>query len=91
MYKIETTNRFEKDILLAKKQKRGIAELAHVLNLLEKGEQIPEKYQNHKLKNIKPATWDLHVEPDWVLLYIKDDKNKIIKLVRIGSHSELFK
>ena len=90
MYNITTTTQFERDLLLANKQKRDIKELAYILNLLEDGQKIPEKYHNHKLKNIKPVTWDLHIQPDWVLLYVKDKKSRIIKLIRIGSHADLF-
>ena len=91
MYSIITTSQFEKDILLVKKQKKNIVELANVLSILENGEKLPEKYQNHKLKNIKPETWDCHIQPDCLLLYEIDKKQKQIKLKRIGSHSELFK
>jgi mRNA interferase YafQ len=90
MYNIITTSQFEKDVLLAKKRKKDMAEFAHILTLLENEEKIPKKYQNHKLKNVKPTTWDLHIQPDWILLYFRDDKNKIIKLVRTGSHADLF-
>ena len=34
--------------------------------------------------------WDIHIQPDWILLYTKDEKRKIIKLVRTGTHSDLF-
>ena len=58
MYSIITTSQFEKDMLRAKKQKKNMTELARVLLLLENGEKLPEKYQNHKLKNIKQETWN---------------------------------
>jgi mRNA interferase YafQ len=90
MYSIVTTKQFEKDILLAEGQKRNMTVFADILKLLEEGKTIPEKYKNHKLKGIKPTTWDLHIQPDWILLYIKDDKEKVIKLVRIGSHAHIF-
>ena len=91
MYSIITTSQFEKDMLRAKKQKKNMTELARVLLLLENGEKLPEKDQNHKLKNIKQETWDCHIQPDWLLLYEIDKKQKKIKLKRIGSHTELFK
>ena len=90
MYNVEITKQFEKDILLAVKQKKDMEALAFVLNILENEQKIPKKYQNHKLKNVKPVIWDLHIQPDWLLLYTKDNENQTIKLVRIGSHAELF-
>ena len=76
MYNIITTKQFEKDILQATEQKKDMSAFADVLKLLENGEKIPKKYNNHKLKNMKPTTWDLHIQSDWILLYSKDDKKK---------------
>jgi mRNA interferase YafQ len=90
MYSIVTTTQFEKDILLAKERKKDISEFAFVLNLLENGKKLPNKYKNHKLKNVNPQTWDCHITPDWILLYEIDKKQKIIKLKRTGTHSDLF-
>jgi len=91
MYNIITTTQFEKDIFLALKQGKNMTELDIVLKILENGKKLPQKYQNHKLKNVQPPTWDCHIQPDWILLYLKDKKNKSIRLVRTGSHNELFK
>ena len=62
-----------------------------VIEMLESGEIIPIKYRNHKLKGDLINKWDLHIKPDWVLLYSKDDNKRIIKLVRTGFHADLFK
>ena len=36
--------------------------------------------------------WDLHVKPDLVLIYRKEDEpDPSLILVRLGTHSELFK
>jgi len=32
---------------------------------------------------------DLHIEPDWVLIYTLDDET--VRLERTGTHSDLFK
>ena len=73
------------------KRKVQMSELKTVIKILASGEIIPKKYKNHQLKGNLSNKWDLHIQPDWVLLYTKDDENKIIKLVRTGTHSDLFK
>ena len=71
-------------------QKRGKdqASLRRIIELLVQGKQLPAKYKNHPLSGSKNNEWDCHIEPDWVLIYIKN-KNEL-KLVRTGTHSDLF-
>ncbi len=51
--------------------------------------QVP--YRAHKLKGNYIGHWDIHVQNDIVLIYIIDENNKTIDLVRIGSHARIFK
>jgi len=91
MYKIEYTNQFKKDLELMCKRNVQMSDFKIVIEMLESGEIIPIKYRNHKLKGDLINKWDLHIKPDWVLLYSKDDNKRIIKLVRTGFHADLFK
>ena len=91
MYKIEYTNKFKKDTELLHKRGFPVSEMKTVLRILASGENIPVKYKNHKLKGNLSNKWDLHIKPDWILLYTKDDINKIITLVRTGAHADIFK
>jgi len=50
MFQIEYTNRFKKDLELMQKRNVPMFELKTVIEILESGEKIPEKYKNHKLK-----------------------------------------
>ena len=91
MFEIEYTNSFKKDMKLMQKRKVSMSEIKTVIGILASGEDIPKKYRNHKLKGNLSNKWDLHIQPDWILLYTKDEESKIIKLVRTGTHSDLFK
>jgi mRNA interferase YafQ len=90
MYKIEYTHSFKKDLELMLKRNAPISELKTVIAILTSGEDLPIKYKNHKLKGNLSNKWDLHIQPDWVLFYTKDAISKTIKLVRTGTHSDLF-
>ena len=90
-YSIETTSGFEKDIKLIAKRAWDISLLKEVIELLEAGNTLPPKYKNHKLKGEWIGVWDCHIQPDWVLLYRKDEKAKIIYLIATGTHSDLFR
>ncbi|MCL2326968.1 MAG: type II toxin-antitoxin system YafQ family toxin [Bacteroidetes bacterium] len=52
---------------------------------------MPGRYKNHPLTGDREKKWDLHITPDWVLLYKKDRKKAVIQLARMGTHSDLFK
>lgn len=51
-----------------------------------------EKYRDHELissKNYKNVR-ECHIKPDWLLIYRVECENLILKLLRTGSHSDLF-
>lgn len=89
-YKIETTNKFEKDAVKCIKRGLDIEILQKFILLLEQNQTLPEKYKTHLLKGNFIGHYECHLKPDWLLIWIKDEANKTIKLVRTGTHSDLF-
>lgn len=59
------------------------------MNILSKGEKLPSKYKPHILIGEYSGYMECHVENDMLLIWI-DNKSDLIKLIRLGSHSELF-
>ena len=49
---------------------------------------LEEKYKDHTLKGKYESFRECHIKPDLLLIY--KIENNILKLVDIGSHSELF-
>jgi mRNA interferase YafQ len=88
MNKLLFTNEFKKEIKLAKKRGKDLSKIIRVIQMLEKDENLPEKYRNHKLNGEFKNRWELHIEPDWLLIYKKG--NGEIILERTGSHADLF-
>ena len=79
---------FKKDFKRIIKQGKNILELEAILTILIEGEPVPEKYQDHPLIAEYNGYRELHIKPDWLLVYkIEDDA---LTLARTGSHSELF-
>ena len=65
-----------------------MAKLRHVLQLLIDAEPLPPRLRDHPLKGVWKSYRDLHIEPDWLLIYrIFGDE---LHLARTGSHSDLF-
>ena len=92
-YTIKKTNQFKKDFKLCIKRGLDINEFTKVLTLLQNGSPLPEQYKDHPLqpsKDFKNCR-ELHIEPDWLLVYKYSNENLILYLVRTGSHSDLFR
>ena len=64
-----------------------------IVNLLQNGSTLPEKYQDHPLRPSKEYIncRELHIQPDWLLIYKYSNEMLILYLVRTGSHSDLFR
>lgn len=82
------TSQFKKDIKLQKKRKKDMEKLKNVMQLLIDEKPLPEELKDHALVgNWKPCR-DLHIEPDWVLIYSIDGNEVCFE--RTGTHSDLF-
>ena len=80
------SGQFRRDVKRAEARKGHVG--AQVLLLLLNGETLPERYRDHPLRGNWTGYRDLHIEPDWLLIY-RISGNKL-DLVRRGSHSDLF-
>lgn len=90
MYEIEVTNRFIRDLKLARKRNFDENKLNHIVSLLANGKPLPEKNRDHSLVGDYKGCRECHITSDWLLIYSIEDTLKIITLIRTGSHSDLF-
>lgn len=92
MLKIEYQGQFKKDFKLAVKRGCNIAELQRVITLLANEQPLPDKYRDHALSNSKDYkdVRECHIQPDWLLIYKIYNESLILKLIRTGSHADLF-
>ena len=89
-YKIEYTSRFKKEYKLAKKRGRNISLLRTVIDILAKGEPLPEKYRDHSLVSNWTGYRECHIQGDWLLNYKCQNDELILSLTATGTHSDLF-
>ena len=91
MRTIEWTSRFKKDYRREQKGQHRVSldqDLHAILPLLAADEPLLEKHHDHALAGDWNDHRDCHVKPDLVLIYQKPDATSL-RLVRLGSHSEL--
>ncbi len=90
MYELARTGKFKKDFKKCLKRNCDVSLIEEIFNLLEESGELPIKYKPHKLKGNYEGLWECHIEPDWLLIWEKIEEEKLIILIRTGTHSDLF-
>lgn len=92
MLKIEFSGQFKKDYRLALRQGFNPKKLEEVIILLCNESPLPESYHDHILTNSRnyKDMRGCHIEPNWLLIYKIEKQTLILKLIRAGTHSDLF-
>lgn len=88
MKKLRPSTQFKKDYKKYRNSPKKLKNLSTILQLLAEEKDIPSIYKPHYLKGEYIGCLECHIENDFLLIWINED---IIELVRLGSHSELFK
>jgi mRNA interferase YafQ len=92
MRTISRTAKFRKDY---KRETKGEhcatldADLLAALSFLATDQPLPEMFHDHPLSGEYTGHRESHLKPDLLLIYKKPD-DQTLRLVRVGSHSELF-
>lgn len=90
MLKFFASGKFKKEYKKLIKSGKDKNKFSKVALMLLKGEPLPEKYKDHKLKGKLKDRRECHIEPDWLLIYkIEKDRDRVV-FERTGSHSDLF-
>ena len=90
MYRIIPTNRFKKDVKLAKNRGYDINLLTEVIQHIADGKTLDKKHRDHSLEGGYKGFRECHITPDWLLIYQIADEDLILYLSRTGTHSDLF-
>ncbi|MBO6117773.1 MAG: type II toxin-antitoxin system YafQ family toxin [Bacteroidales bacterium] len=90
-YKITVTNKYLKDLKLARKRGLDETRLNSIVEMLATDIPLDKQYRDHNLKGNYTGFRECHINADWLLIYYKDKDIRIISLERTGTHSDLFK
>lgn len=91
MREIERTTQFKRDFRRELKGQYTAtleAALTEVLRALITDTPLATHYRDHRLSGEWAGFRDCHIKPDLVLIYEKPDADTL-RLIRLGSHSEL--
>ena len=90
MKTLKTSTQYRKDLKRYKNQPSKLNKLKVILEMLQKDIPIPPEYRPHLLQGEYKGCMECHIQGDYLLIWF-DEENDVIELVRLGSHSELFK
>lgn len=89
MKTVRFSSQFKKDFKRFRNQPRKVERLLQVVRMLENEEPIPQEMKPHMLTGNYSGCMECHIENDYLLIWM-DEAEQVIKLLRLGSHSELF-
>lgn len=89
MKTIKQTSQFKKDLKRIQNSPKKIANLQTVLKFLQVSGTVPQEYKPHMLIGDYRGYMECHIESDLLLIWF-DESKELIKLIRLGTHSELF-
>ncbi len=88
MRRVEYSGQFKRDLKRIKKRGKEMQKIRIPMELLIEGNDLPEIFLDHPLKGNWKGCRDLHIQPDWILIYRLI--GNLVRFERTGSHSDLF-
>ncbi len=91
MYRLKVHKQFLKDFKKVRLNQSNTEKLFHFISCLISGTTMPPEAKDHALLGEWEDTREFHISGDLLVIYRKDDNLKEIQLLRIGTHSQLFR
>ena len=93
MREIVFTHQYKKDLKLARKRNLPEDKLNEIIFNLANDIPLSADKKDHSLTGKLAGFKECHIQPDWLLIYSKEDEDElhILNLVRTGPHSDVFK
>jgi mRNA interferase YafQ len=83
------TTSFKKDMKRQKKRGKPKEKLLTLMEVICRDGEAPEECSPHNLIGNWVNHRECHIEPDWLLIYVVEEKH--VTFHRTGTHSDLFR
>lgn len=90
MWNLVVSTQFKKDLKRYQNNASKLTLLKDVLSQLQQKGSVEPKHKPHQLAGEYAGCMECHIQNDFLLIWINKEE-KTISLIRLGSHSELFK
>lgn len=87
---LKLSGQFKKDLKRYEHDREKLRDLKRILACLQAAGAVPLAYNPHKLIGEYEGCLECHIQNDFFLIWY-DKQKPVIKLLRLGTHSELFK
>ena len=81
------TSFFQKDVKRIERRGYDMKKMKEVISLVLLNRR-PQTYRDHPLRGKWKPKWELHIEPDWLLIYQISGEQCFF--ARTGTHADLF-
>ncbi len=88
---LRVATRFRRDMQKMVRRRKDLTKLQHVIESLVAQQPLAPRYHDRALTGLLKTMRDLHVEPDWLLIYRIDYERRELILLRTGTHADIFK
>lgn len=89
MREVIVGNKFKRDLKRAEKRGQDLKRLAEIIDMLAQEQPLPTKLRDHTFKGTFKDLKELHIAPDWLLIYEITENNEVF-LIRTGTHADVF-
>lgn len=86
---LKFSSKYKKDFKKYRNNPLKVKKIYVVVDMLINEIPLPKEYKPHMLKGNYKGYMECHIEDDLLLVWF-DKERGVIKLVRLGTHSELF-
>ena len=90
-FKIKYSGTFKKSYKLCKRRGYDMSLLQEAISILAEEGELPSKYKAHILSGRLGGIWECHLNSNWLLLWIKEDKEMTLLFLDTGTHSDVLK
>ena len=90
MLRLVLSSKFKKDLKRSQKRGKDLNKLYSIITKLQNQTLLDPSYKDHPLTGNYEGFRELHIEPDWLLIYAIKNDILVLSLTRTGSHSDLF-
>ena len=88
-WKVTRSSQFKRDAKRYRHDEKRLNELYELTQIIEQTGRVPQEYRPHKLHGGYEGCMECHIEDDFLLIWI-DEATNTVKLLRLGTHQELF-
>jgi mRNA interferase YafQ len=89
-YEVKTTKLFKRQYKRVLRQGKSKNKIERVIHCLANHILLANRFKVHRLRGKYMGKYELHIEPNLILIYEYRHEVSSLYLLQIGSHSELF-